>query len=199
MELLFLDKTTVQVLAAECLGKGYRLWKNHVANHQRIILKLFSLTLLESERKQRYIRGALTQIGAEVPLEFVMALGNPRASKFNPREHSAALAIIAHLVQKCAPALLPELATLVEAVLRSLDPKSHSRDSCLSAATDILKLLIAKYPMIDHDHDSQARLRCPPRERHLKRDLRVENRERERAKKGKRNHRERERAESVCV
>jgi len=156
VELLFLDKTTVQVLAAECLGKGYKIWKNHVANHQRIILKLFSLTLLQSERTHRYIRGALTQIGAEVPLEFVVALGNPRAGKFNPKEHSAALAIIAHLVQKSAPALLPELATLVEAVLRSLDPKNpHNRESCLSAATDILKLLIAKYPMIDVDHDSQ--------------------------------------------
>ncbi|KOO35531.1 wd40 repeat-containing protein [Chrysochromulina tobinii] len=163
--------------AAELLGKGYPIWKAHVADPPTLIRTLFLLSAatsnlppsppaatakdaappLASPAAPNRFQAALLAVGSSEPRAFCRAMGEHAAFMSHPAHvRRAAVNALISLVKARGVSLEAELPTVVAAVLRPLDPSVPSlREGCLVASTTALRELVKRYPMMAFHQGTQ--------------------------------------------
>ena len=163
--------------AAELLGKGYPIWKAHVADPPTLIRTLFLLSAATSNpppsppaatakdaapplaalAAPNRFQAALLAVGSSEPRAFCRAMGEHAAYMSHPAPvRRAAVNALISLVKARGVSLEAELPSVVAAVLRPLDPSVPSlREGCLVASTTALRELVKRYPMMAFHHGTQ--------------------------------------------
>jgi len=163
---LWSDNVVRSAFAAEILGKGFPLWRPYIGNLKGLIQRLLVLTIPRDSRTWSASGGAsviaaaqraLMEVGHRESLVFVHTTG---AEILRPdvgsRHRCTALLALVALVNKHPSSLIRHLPTVVEAVIRSLDPSEPElRKGCLKASSRALHELVKRFPMVAFHQPSQ--------------------------------------------
>jgi len=161
LELLFNEQSSkIRIAAVELLGKGFVTWSKHINDVNDVIKKLFKLSLVkEPLLLAKTAHQALIVIGARDPAKFLNAfdfLYKPTSEESRPEFHSHALKTICSLLKKYPSDLFPCVSTLVDCVVRSLDPNiSNMRDVCVRSATLLVQEMVRVFPTVSFHQPSQ--------------------------------------------
>ena len=154
-------------LAAELIGKGFALWRPHIPRLAGLIRRLLTLALyaeFHGGTRSKNIDGsetqgvsvaaaaqrALLEIGAFQPMLFISTVGEEMLRPdMSDEYHRTSIMAMVSLVKKRPLSLARHLSTVVEAVIKSLDPsKPLLRKGCLQASTKALHELVKRFPVV---------------------------------------------------
>lgn len=151
------QELVVSALAAELMGKGFFLWRRHVADVAGLISRLHRLSLFKRASLAGAAHRALLQAGLFAPRRFIVTMGGEALNlRAQGRCRSGALFAIVALVKKYPSSLISALPTTVQIIIKCLDPSASAlRKSLLRPVTAALHALVKNYPCVSFHQKSQ--------------------------------------------
>ncbi|KAG6336863.1 hypothetical protein ID866_2221 [Astraeus odoratus] len=155
------DDPTRRVLAVDLCARGFQIWQYHV-DAMGLLRSLYSLAV--SSRKDaisiqnvgQQARQAVLQIASSNATLFMTTLTLDILNPISLEHRKIVMQLVAFLIRKKPLLLYPNLARLMEAVVKSLDPNStSSRDAVHDTATEIIGHVVKTFPTVDFHMTSQ--------------------------------------------
>lgn len=136
----------------ELLGKGFCLWQNAIPA-LAFLHTVFTLSFsAERTRMTRAAKEALLAISKESPAMVIHTISAQLMHSTQIRDRENALLLISSLIKRNQGGFYSALASVVDTVIRSLDPTiSNVREQLFPLTTATLQLLVKNYPMIALD------------------------------------------------
>ncbi|EJU02945.1 hypothetical protein DACRYDRAFT_115248 [Dacryopinax primogenitus] len=150
---LFLHAETCpySVLAIDLCSRGFHIWQQYIdaVETLRCLFRravTFEKSTLPTVGHQA--RLAILHIASTSTALFMTTVSLDIVNAPTAEHLKSIMLVIAFIVKKKPLVLYPSLPKLVDAVVKSLDPNSSSRDAVLQAATIILDQLVHTYPSV---------------------------------------------------
>jgi len=146
------------ILAFDCLGKGFPLWRRYIPDLLDLIRRLhYFAQVSQYTSVAAAAHRALLQSGRVAPRHYVncvaMEVVNQKSSS---AQRTAAIYSLVALVKKYPTAIGPVLPIAVSVIVRCLDPSHHKlRRDLHQPATAALHVLVTKYPTVTFHQMSQ--------------------------------------------
>lgn len=139
------------ILAIELCSHGFQVWQQHI-DAVETLRCLFGRAITFEKGALPAIghqsRIAILQIASASTALFMTTVSLDIVNAPTPEHLKSIMLVVAFIVRKKPLVLYPSLPRLVDAVVKSLDPNSSSRDAVLQAATVILDQLVHTYPSV---------------------------------------------------
>ncbi|KAF8631069.1 hypothetical protein AX15_002671 [Amanita polypyramis BW_CC] len=152
-----------KVLAIDLCSRGFHVWQHYIDTMQ-ILRSLFTLATnhrkdsISMQNVTAQARSAVLHIASSNTPLFMTTLGLDILNPPNVEHRRSVLQIVAFLIRKQPTVLHSNLARLMEAVVKSLDPNSTiNRDAVLDTATEIIGQVVRTFPDVDF-HGATQRL-----------------------------------------
>mmetsp|Transcript_3484 Transcript_3484/g.6739 ORF Transcript_3484/g.6739 Transcript_3484/m.6739 type:complete len:1074 (-) Transcript_3484:1103-4324(-) len=144
----------VTAIAAELLARGFFLYCPYLEADLPSLIR--DLVLEQSDEMSPACTAsqqALIEIGAAKPLLLIETVGQVALL---PGMHRAALLALSTYVKKRPATLVRILPTVVEIIIKTLDPsESEIRKRCLKFSTIVLHQLVKRFPMTSFQQETQ--------------------------------------------
>ncbi|KIL67749.1 hypothetical protein M378DRAFT_73182 [Amanita muscaria Koide BX008] len=155
------DKSLYRALAVDLCSRGFHVWQHYI-DAMEILRSLFNLAttskkdIIDVQNIGAQARSAVLNIASSNTPLFMTTLGLDILNPPSLEHRRAVLQIVAFLIRKRPLVLHSNLARLMEAVVKSLDPNATTdRDAVLDIATEVIGQVVKSFPNVDFHGGSQ--------------------------------------------
>lgn len=155
------DKCLYRALVVDLCSRGFHVWQHYI-DAMEILRSLFSLAttskkdIIDVQNIGAQARSAVLNIASSNTPLFMTTLGLDILNPPSLEHRRAVLQIVAFLIRKRPLVLHSNLARLMEAVVKSLDPNATTdRDAVLDIATEVIGQVVKSFPNVDFHGGSQ--------------------------------------------